>query len=728
MKLPFKILFLIVLHAAFGHAQQNAETKRPKIGLVLSGGGALGFAHIGVLKIIDSLGIPIDYIAGTSFGGLIGGLYAIGYRSDSLLQIVDEVDWIDMFNDTPKREILPYAEKKFAGRYHVRLPLKGITPTPPAGVIAGQKISLLLSRLTYQYDDVQHFDSLPIPFRCVGVDLITGREVVMKYGPLARAMRATMAIPSAFTPVEYGDSLLSDGGLLNNYPADVLQSMGTDIIIGVDVSAYKFSRADAKELFKVIDRAASIPRYQKLDTLRSITDIYIEPNLAGFSITDFNNEAIDQIISRGYAAAQSHIDALIELKEQITPHDNGKSDPVFVQPQPKNLLVHGIRIIGYDKLEFQFIYDLLDIKPGELFSPDLVERKINELYALGYFETITYTVHTEHDTSVTLIVTVREKSFRELNIGLHYDEFYQLIARLGVRATNLLLAGVRFESEMEFSGLFRLHGKLSYPSRSLDTPIYPFISLRYRDVPLNIHTTAVVLEYKDRALTMGVGAGLTIDKSWLFEMEIADEMTNVLPRTIIGGSKLQHHLRYGLLTISLDYIDDVFVPHKGINISSQFEYSSTILGSDFNYTRFSVLWDNYVTPSPLHTIRFGGSYFKIFDTPPLYKRFVIGGPNEFAGAEYLQINGTNFIVGRGEYRYEYKRDIFLKGILNVLVDPDIINPVNPSAKSPKFGYGISVMFTSILGPVEFIIARGQESYVADRGQQTLFHFSAGMKF
>lgn len=728
MKRIIHMLIPLLFAAAVLLPHDLHENTRPKIGLVLSGGGALGFAHLGALKVIDSLGIPIDFVVGTSFGGLIGGLYSLGYRSDTLQKIVDAVDWPDMFNDTPKREILPYVEKKYAGRYHLRLPLKGITPTPPAGVIAGQKISLLLSRLTYRYGDVHDFDSLPIPFRCVGVDLITGREVVMKQGPIARAMRATMAIPSAFTPVEYGDSLLSDGGLLNNYPADVLKSMGADIIIGVDVSAYKFSREDAGELFKVIKRAASIPRYQKIDTLRKITDIYIEPSLDEFDIADFDSEAIRQIISRGYSAAHLHRDELVKLKELHASSSVRRDPGTTVLPHDAQLIIHGIRITGHDKFEFQFIYDLLDISPGQPFSPDIIEQKINELYALGYFETITYNVHTEHDSNVTLNIHVKEKLFRELNIGLHYDDFYQLIARLGVRATNLLLTGVRFESEMDFSGLFRLQGKLSYPSRSLDMPIYPYISVRYRDVPFTIHTTGVLLEYKDRGLTMGVGAGLAIDKSWLFEMEIADEMTDVIPRTIISGSKLNHHLRYGLLTVSLDYIDDVFVPRKGINITSQLEYSSTVLGSDFNYSRFAATWDNYVTPSARHTVRFGGSYYKIFDTPPLYKRFVFGGPEEFVGAEYQQINGTNFIVGRGEYRYEYKRDIFLKGIFNVLVDPDIINPINPSAKKPMFGYGIGVMFTSILGPIEILVARGEESYLIERGQQTLFHFTAGMQF
>jgi NTE family protein len=709
-------------------AQEPPKRERPRVGLVLSGGGALGFAHVGALKIIDSLGIPIDYVAGTSFGGLVGGLYSIGYRSDSLQKIVDAVDWTDLFNDQPKRNLLPFAEKKYSGRYHIRLPLKGITPTPPSGVIAGQKISLLFSRLTYNFAEVGQFDSLPIPFRCVGVDLITGNQVVIKNGPLARAMRATMAIPSAFSPVEYGDSLLSDGGLLNNYPVDVLKSMGAEIVVGVDVSGYKFSRHDARELLKVLDRASSIPRYQRLSEFIATTDIYIEPDLDGFSIADFEPGAISKILDHGYRAAQLRLDTLIGLKTYLDSFKIERDDPVRFPPKSKELFVHGVQIVGNERLDFSFIYSLLNIRPGSLFSPDIIEEKITEAYALGYFETITYATQTVTDTSASIVVTVKEKLFRELNIGLRYDEFHELVGILGVRSTNVLLTGIRFESEMEFAGLFRTWGKVSYPSRSLDLPIYPFLIVRYRDVPLHLHNLLLVTQLKERSLSIGAGFGLMIDKSLSIETELNDEGISIIQKTFSDIPKITNHLRHLSLSMAIDQVDDMFVPRSGISVNARIEYSSGDLGSDFNYTQLIFTSKYYLTAAPLHTVMIGGSYYRTVDSPPFYKNHFIGGPEQFIGADYMQINGSKFIVGRAEYRYEYKRDIFLKGMMNVLIDPDILNPVNPANTRTRFGFGIGVMFTSILGPLEIILARGDRSYVADRGSQRILHFSAGMKF
>jgi NTE family protein len=718
--------FLFVCCSLLLPGQNNQQ--RPKVGLVLSGGGALGFAHVGALKVIDSLGIPIDYVAGTSFGGLVTGLYSVGYRSDSLLKLVDQVDWQDLFIDQPKREVLPYAEKKYTGRYHVRLPLKGFTPTFPSGVIAGQKISLLFSRWTYRYADILDFDSLPIPFRCVGVDLITGNQVVIDRGPLPVAMRATMAIPTAFTPVVYGDSLLSDGGLLNNYPVDVLKAMGADIVIGVDVSGYKFSRSDASDLFKVMDRAASIPRYQHLPGFIKMTDVYIEPDMTGYGIADFDKSAVRQIVERGYSAALAMADTLTALKNYLASFRTPVESAPPVSRVPKKMIVHGIQIVGNERLDFGFIYSLLNIRPGSLFSPDIVDQKITEAYSLGYFETISYSTHTVSDTSLTVVIAVKEKLFRELNIGLRYDEFYQLVGIIGVRSTNLLLSGIRVESEMEFAGLFRSWLKVSYPSRSLDLPVYPYVSVRYRDVPLHVHTPTLVLQYKDRTAAIGAGFGLMIDKSLSIETELTDESTSIVPKTMSSLQKINHGLRHVSTTVQIDRLDDVVLPRKGVDIRAIFEYSSTAIGSDFNYTRLTMDASYYVTPSPLHTVMLRGSLYRTYDSPPFFKEHFLGGPGEFVGADYMQINGTKFIVGRTEYRYEYKKDIFLKGLFNVLIDPDILSPLNPAAARMRFGYGIGILFTSILGPFELIIARGDKSYVTDRGSQRILHFSAGMKF
>jgi NTE family protein len=720
------VLFLFVCCSLLLPGQNTQE--RPKVGLVLSGGGALGFAHVGALKVIDSLGIPIDFVAGTSFGGLVSGLYSVGYRSDSLLKLVDHVDWRDLFIDLPKREVLPYAEKKYTGRYHVRLPLKGFTPTFPSGVIAGQKISLLFSRLTYQYADVLDFDSLPIPFRCVGVDLITGNQVVIDRGPLSVAMRATMAIPSAFTPVEYGDSLLSDGGLLNNYPVNVLKAMGADIVIGVDVSGYKFSRADASDLFKVMDRAASIPRYQHLPGFVKMTDVYIEPDMTGYGITDFDRSAVGQIVERGYSAALAKVDTLVALKNYLASFRSPAGSPPSASRVSKDMIVHGIQIVGNERLEFGFIYSLLNIRPGTLFSPAIVDQKITEAYSLGYFETISYSTRSVTDTSLTVVISVKEKLFRELNIGLRYDEFYQLVGIVGVRSTNLLLSGIRVESEMEFAGLFRSWLKASYPSRSLDLPVYPFFIVGYRDTPLHLHTSSIVLQYKNRTATIGAGFGLMIDKALSIETVFSDEVTSIVPKTMSSLQKINHRLRHISTAVQIDHLDDIFLPKKGVDIRAVVEYSGTVIGSDFNYTRLTMDAVYYVTPSPLHTVTLRGSFYRTYDSPPFFKGHFLGGPGEFVGADYMQINGTKFIVGRTEYRYEYKKDIFMKGLFNVLIDPDILSPLNPSSARLRFGYGFGIMFTSILGPFELIIARGDKSYITDRGSQRLLHFSAGMKF
>jgi NTE family protein len=728
-----KTLFIILLLISFPSAgfaqQQTVAHHRPKIGVVLSGGGALGFAHVGVLKVIDSLGIPVDYIAGTSFGGLVGGLYAAGYRSDSLQTVIDNTDWKDLFSDTPKRIFLPYIEKKYTGRYNVALGLKGFTPILPSGAIAGQKISLLLSRLTYRCAQIENFDSLPIPFRCVSVDLITGKEVVLNRGPLAQAMRATMSFPSVFTPVPYGDSLLIDGGVLNNYPANVLKAMGADIIIGVDVSGYKFSKEDADNFAKILDRATSIPRYQKLDSLIKLTDIYIAPRLDGYGIMDFDIESIHRITNEGTAAAEAQIGKLRALKKLLDAEQDTLKTDSLPKKEPARCTIHGIRIVGNERLDFLFIYSLLNMKPGSFFSPDSMEQQITMLYSLGYFESITYTLSAAEDNSVDVTVCVKERRFHHLNIGLRYDDYYKLVALVGIRSTNLLFPGTYFESEVEFPGILRAWMKYSYPSRSLDHPVYPFVIVRYENDPLRAYLTDRTTDYKNKSLSAAAGTGLTFGRAWNIELKLVLERSQLTPNNSTEAAEETKNLCYAAADGILDYLDDVFVPRKGVVIKGSAEYSQSSFGSSSDYLKFSFGYDAYATISAYHTFRLKGDFMTASGpTLPLAKEFFIGGPDEFVGADYQQIVGTRFVVIRAEYRYQYKRDIFLKGIVNTIFDPNALNVINPTFKEPQFGYGAAVMFTSILGNLELTIARGNKSYYDAHDKQILFHFSAGVKF
>ncbi len=226
------MVLITFLVGSEGRAQE-----RPKIGLALSGGGAKGFAHVGVIKVLEEIGLPIDFITGTSMGSIIGGLYAIGYSVGELEELVTATDWNDLFRDRVRRRDLAIESKMLDGRYMLSLPLNGLAPGLPTGLIAGQKISKLFERLTLPYHDVSDFRQFPIPFACVATDIVTGEVVVLDHGYLPEAMRASMSIPSVFTPVEIDDHLLVDGMLVRNFPVEEVRALGADIIIGVDVGA-----------------------------------------------------------------------------------------------------------------------------------------------------------------------------------------------------------------------------------------------------------------------------------------------------------------------------------------------------------------------------------------------------------------------------------------------------------------------------------------------------------
>ncbi|HEX9974225.1 MAG TPA: patatin-like phospholipase family protein, partial [bacterium] len=295
--LSFLVSSLIFTQSLF--AQIGDSPKRPKIGLVLSGGGAKGFAHVGVLKMLDSLQIPIDYIAGTSMGSIAGALYAIGYSGIDLEKLAYRSDWQEIFTDKPPRPDLPYFQKEQTGKYQLEFGVQGVKPMPPSGLIFGQKVSLLFSSLTFPYERITDFDQLPIPFRCVAVDLVTGNQVVIKNGSLAKAMRASMAIPTVFSPVEWGDSLLVDGGLLNNLPVDVVKQMGADIVIAVDVQSPLLARKQLTSALSVLEQTVSPVGIERVKENLKQVDLLIRPDIEEFTAADFDNMKIREIVRRG---------------------------------------------------------------------------------------------------------------------------------------------------------------------------------------------------------------------------------------------------------------------------------------------------------------------------------------------------------------------------------------------------------------------------------------------
>ncbi len=297
---------------------------RPKVGLVLGGGGAKGAAEVGVLKVIEEAGIPIDYIAGTSIGSIVGGLYAIGYRAEQLDSLFTSQEWLTLLSDRQERHRNKIYQEQDSVGYVFGFPVirKGKKHGDESfGMVKGDKILQLLQEKTGSYDALP-FDSLPIPFRCVAVDLNKWREVVLQGGSLARAMRASMAIPGVFKALRSNDRLLVDGGVLNNLPVDVVRKMGADIVIAIDLTQKKhasrdFSLKDWVGIGGAVDWLVSRPDITKYNKNRQDADVYINPPLEGYDVASFNNASIREMIHIGQRTGKKHWNDLLKVKEMV---------------------------------------------------------------------------------------------------------------------------------------------------------------------------------------------------------------------------------------------------------------------------------------------------------------------------------------------------------------------------------------------------------------------------
>lgn len=795
-----RFLCILLFLGAFCYAEGQ---ERPAIGLALSGGGALGFAHIGLLQLLDSLDIPIDYIAGTSMGGLAGALYACGYSGKEIEQIAREVDWQEIFNDRPARPYLPYFQKKEAEAYQYEIGIHDFRPVDKGGVIAGQKIGLLFNRLVLPYLTVTDFDSLPTPFRCVAVDLISGREVVLKRGQLAQAMRATMAVPSIFSPVVWGDSLLIDGGLLNNLPADVVRDMGADFVIGSVVANPYKNRQDIRTFWDVLTQSYNILRDLKLDYNADKADILLRTELQGLNQADFTNARVERIIAIGKSSAGTILPQLLELKERYHLHRRRQmtipsETPVIgkviltgnqtiprtaildflglnegepfvkdsVQAAIQRLvalgdyrridwhsvpldeqrvaihidlveelhpLIHSIEIRGNQRLTFSFIYRVLGIQPGEIFSVNRLEERINHLYGLGYFNSINYTLEPVGFNLVRLVITVNEMPPDKIRLGLRYDNYHYLTTALAYQSTASWLQGMQLAAEWQFIGRDLLKLRLLYPTRIKDYPLYPFIELYTGQRPAYVYSTnsgRKIARYQDQATGGSAGWGFVYQNWWNITNAVVYEKVKAHPDIAPEDSSLFVNWRDEWWKIrvaaDVDRVDDAFAPAHGSKWHLLWERVLWDAGRESRFTRYELGCDLYTTVQR-HTWRlmiYGGRV----NMQGFSNRFIYaGGPQTFLGLDYDQLVANQVILTRADWYYRiFDNSWFFLGVNAALFNRS--DYLIPGRHLPNLtGGGMGVRILTPLGPLNLIAALGPRS-LTDRTPRLRAYLSAGYNF
>ena len=724
----------------------SSPNKRPTIGLALAGGGAKGFAHAGVLQLIDSLDIPVDFIVGNSMGGLTAALYSIGYNGKDLERYIKSLDWNTVLNDSPVREELPFIEKKKTGMYQLSVGLEGYQPTVPSGMIYGQNVQMEFLSMTGPYEDVTDFDNLPIPFRCVAVDLVTGNEEILKSGSLSKAMRSTMSIPSAFSPVNWNNFLLVDGMVLNNFPVDVVKEMGADIVIGLNLTTGRMEKEDLKDFFSILNRTVDIPMGERLEENIKLSDVYISENLEGFSTSDFASDRVAQIIERGKEAGIRNMDVLLALKEELEKYDEYKNwknvergkkrveilekrENFFIAPP----IIKNISIVGNKKFESDFIENYLGIKVGDPFSTRTAQKKIEALYALNYFETVTYEIEKIGNNIINLKIIVKEKPVNRVVAGFKYNDHFKLIGLLGLETNSAFIQGAQMEAYFRFGGLTEFDISVLYPSRSMDIPVYPFLKVSYKEIPINFYLDGrKFFSFRDRSWNFSGGFNFSLSRFWDFEASMNYEDMNTI--TDIASSDVEKIVKTqypdakiinGKLRLLFDSLDDVILPNSGLYFKANFEISMKDLGSEIQYHRFSSLAEYFIPIGSKHNLKLAASYAFAGKGTPFYKWFYIGGPSTFVGIDYFQANGSEFSIGQVGYRYEFLKDLYLRGVFNIMFNYNMFGFENPYYGKPIIGGGISLIIRTMFGRAEITYARGDKNMYKPGSKVSRVYFTFG---
>ncbi len=568
------ILYIFLLGFPFFLKAQGLEKTYPKIGLVLSGGGARGFAHIGTLKLLDSLKIPVDYIAGTSMGGIIGALYAIGYSGKEIEEIAKTTNWKEIFSDSPDRKKLPFIIKKRSEKYFISLPVEGIIPTLPSGLIKGQKIFQILSRLIYSYQNVIDFHKLPIPFSCVATDIVTGNEVVLDHGSLALAIRATMSIPTIFTPVEWGDSLLVDGGVVNNLPVDIVKKMGADVVIAVNVGTPKFSREELNSIIPILEQTLNLASYKKEKETIALADVVITPDLKNFGVSSFSSDEIDSILTQGDIAANYGINDCLSIKRKYSlnrevPHFNG------INNSEKSIRLRGITVAGNTTLSRNFVRDVFLLKPGDYCTADSVYKCVSTLTETGYFKNVKYEIKQRDNNEIDLILTIKEKTKPFISkISLINDG--SLSKRFLFNLLNINL-GEEFDTQKIDENITKLYG-LGY-----------FETIQYEINPISENDIELIFRFHERP-SRSLSFGLHFDNRYKVVGVLSFNGTNFILPGIIFESEFKFAGLMGfdikLLypTRTLNFPIYPFIRYSYLDIDRDFYYGSSNVLANYKYS------------------------------------------------------------------------------------------------------------------------------------------------
>jgi NTE family protein len=660
------LLFMALAALPYGLEGQTTTTPRPKIGVALEGGGALGLAHIGVLQWFEEHHIPVDYVAGTSMGGLVGGMYATGMSPAQIRDLVGNIDWSDAIGGQTPFQALSYRRKEDQRAFQNNLEF-GLRNgfTLPGGLSSGQGVSFIFDREALAYSNLKSFDELPIPFRCVGTDIVTGKPRVFADGPLGTALRATMSLPAVFAPVKVNGTVYADGGLLDNLPVDVVRQMGADIVIAVHLSPTKFQADHDQSMLTVMDRSISVMiAANELESMEK-ADLLVSVDLSGFSSSAYGSGP--EIIARGTEAATQKS----QMLARVTVDDSAWRQYIA---QRESRRIHTIptpafvQVTGVDKDTSKQIEKELSDNVGKPVDVKELERDIHLMSGDGRFSSFSYHL-AESNGQPGLVVSGSPKDYGPpfLNLGfvLNGADLDNVRFTANTRITALDVGGFRSEwrTDVSAGSTWALSSEYYHPltgtSRWFVAPRIGVISN-----PLELYNRSNrIADYRIREAGGGFDFGYAIDR--FSELRVGYQ-TGYLDTSLRVGNPIlpTPSGRIGATSIhyNLDRLDSPIVPRRGeiVQFVAQWDDATPGAARGFPLSEVNFAIVHPISkPASIYVEGFGGSTFSYHDTG--LPQFFLGGPGRLGAYGENELRGDQYWLGRVGYLHELFRMPVLVG-------------------------------------------------------------------
>ncbi|NSW93112.1 MAG: patatin-like phospholipase family protein [Bacteroidales bacterium] len=720
------LFFIFSVEPAFS---QNSS-KRPKLGLALSGGGAHGIAHLGVLKVMEECGLVPDVITGVSMGSIIGGMYAIGYSTDSLYKILKTTRWDECFtNVIPENKVI-FHEKANFNNSILSLPFSPKKMQLPSGLINGHQIENLLGFYSWPAADISDFSKFPIPFMCLGTDIITGQKVEFRNGYLPDAIRASIAVPTIFTPVKIDTALLVDGGVVRNFAPAEAREMGADIVIGSYVGFHKFSEDELGTMTGILKQVGFLTSILDYQNQKKYADLVIEPKVKDYPSTVFSN--VDSLYKRGYDAASAYRDYFKKLADslnRIGPRIPGK--PIL---DKEYYAFDRIIVTGNDIISDSRILGILELKPGQFTDKEFLRDKIDLIYGKNWFEKITYRIISRND-SLILQIDCREKPGSVLYGSVHYDNVINsgIVLRMNLR--NIPFRGSLLYIDSFLGQNYRF--RANYLTFIDDAERFGFSADFYTDNTLMpfMQIGNETGRYRSRNFSAGAGMYFSPHLNSMMMIRAGFESDIFTPDFISETRRLSYYSNSFSWQYQLNTLDRKYFPDRGVMLNTGIETSqlaSAVVVTDtsrikaerespegISFRRYYTLSGDlkyFFSPGRKVTFSVEGNFLFSLNQSgdlPLSKYYFLGGTNQvtrrsvpMAGFHSNQIAVSDLALAGIGFDVEFLKDLHLNINANAAVAYEIYGVERFSFLA---GYSIGAGYMSVIGPVNIGLMHGISS-------------------